>query len=130
MYLEGVSTTSASPPLAAVMMALMGETSPAPIGATAAVSLSGKVGIAIVDIAAPDMLRVKTAAVVVGIIVGEIARSDRQVKSTAAPATAMLDRDHTIPGAFIPGTCAGLERGRPGRCGIGHWRDGEETDRR
>jgi hypothetical protein len=123
MYLEGASATSASPPLAAVMMALMGETSPAPIGATAAVSLFGKVGIAIVDIAAPDMLRVKPAAVVVRIIVGEIVRTYRQVEPSTAAAT--LDLNHIIPGTFT-----GLEKGRPGRCGIGHWRDGEETDRR
>jgi hypothetical protein len=30
---------------------------------------------------------------------------------------------------MIPGVFAGLQNGRPDRCGIGRWRNAEETDR-
>ena len=85
-----------------------------PIGAWAAVSwmITASVGvrITIVDIARTDMRRIMTAVVVVGPIIGEIARSYRQVRPWAA--ATMLDLNHIIPGAF-----AGLQKGLPGRCG-------------
>ena len=89
-----------------------------PIGASAAVSriinASVVVWITIVDIAWTDMRRIMTAAEVVGPIIGLIARSYRQVRPWAA--ATMLDLNHIIPGAF-----AGLQKGLPGRCGLGLW---------
>ena len=85
-----------------------------PIGASAAVSriitASVVVRITIVDIARSDMRRKITAVVVVGPIIGEIARSYRQVRPWAA--ATMLDLNHIIRGAF-----AGLHKVLPGRCG-------------
>ena len=86
-----------------------------PIGAHAAVSLiitasSVVVRITIVDIARTDMRRIITAVVVIGPIIGEIARSYRQVRPWAA--ATMLDLNHIIRGAF-----AGLHKVLPGRCG-------------
>ena len=56
------------------------------------------------------MRRIMTAVVVVGPIIGEIARSYRHVRPWAA--ATILDLNHIVPGAF-----AGLQKGLPGRCG-------------
>jgi hypothetical protein len=72
-----------------------------PIGASPAISrtASVRVRIAIIDIArTADARRIMTAVVVVGIIIGEIARSYRQVRPSAA--ATILDLNHIIPGAF------------------------------
>lgn len=86
-----------------------------PIGAAAAVSRTASVGVrkAIVDIARTDVRRVMPAVVVVGPIIGEIARSYGQVRPWGA--ATILDLDHIFPGAF-----AGLQNGLPGRCGVPH----------
>src|SRR5262245_41565863 len=59
-----------------------------------------------------------TAAVIVGIVVSEIARSYRQVKPRAA--VTLLDLDQIVPRAF-----AGLQHDLRGRCGI--WADASQT---
>src|SRR3990172_10605077 len=68
------------------------------------------------------MRRIITAAVVVGIIIVDIARTYRQVNPWAAATT--FDLNKIIPGAF-----AVFQKGRHCRCGIGHWRNAEEADR-
>src|SRR5262245_39728917 len=60
-----------------------------------------------------------TAAVIVGIVISEIARRYRQVKPGAA--VTMLDLNHIVPRGF-----AGLQRDLRGRCGI--WADASQTD--
>jgi ABC-type branched-subunit amino acid transport system ATPase component len=90
-----------------------------PIGASAAtvsriITASVVVRITIVDIARTDIRRIMTTVIVIGPIIGEIARSYRQVRPWAA--ATMLDLNHIISGAF-----AGLQKGLPGRCCIGHW---------
>lgn len=52
---------------------------------------------AVVDIARTDVCRIEAAPVVVGIIVGEIVRADRQVERLAA--ATMLDLNQ-ITGSF------------------------------
>jgi hypothetical protein len=88
-----------------------------PIGASTAVSrvmtASVVVRITIVHISGTDMPRIITAVVVVWPIIGEIARSYGQVRPWAA--TTMLDLNHINPGAF-----AGVQKGLPDPCGIGH----------
>src|SRR5262245_51795936 len=61
-----------------------------------------------------------TAAVIVGIVISEIARRYGQVKPWAA--AAMLDLDYIVRCAFI-----GLHHDQPGRCGI--WANASQTDR-
>ena len=92
-----------------------------PIGASAAVSRTASVGvrITIVDIAGTDMRRIMPAVVIVGPIIGEIARSYRQVRPWGA--ATMLDLDHIVPGAF-----AGFQNGLPGGCGA-PYNDGQQA---
>jgi hypothetical protein len=86
------------------------------------VSTITAVVVGIVDIA-PDMRRVMTAAVVVGIITVDRAWTYRQGNSYAV--ATRFDRNHMIPAAL-----AGLHIEPPIRVGsIGHWRNAEETDR-
>jgi hypothetical protein len=75
------------------------DTSPILGGAAAVVSLS-VVGITVVDVAGTNMLGIKAAPTVVGIIVGAV-RNDRHIErsATAAPPT-MLDLNHEIAGAI------------------------------
>jgi hypothetical protein len=77
------------------------------------------VRIIVVDIARTDMRRIVTAPEVIGPIIGEIARRDRQVRPWTA--TAILDLNH-IPGGFVE-----LQKGLPGRSGIGHWDNASYT---
>jgi hypothetical protein len=91
------------------------------IGASAAVSRIITVAEGIVDIP-PYMRRIITAAVVVGIIIVDISRTYRQVNPWAAATT--FAPQHIILGAF-----AGFQNGFPRRCGTGHRRNAEETDR-
>jgi hypothetical protein len=84
-------------------MAQTGRAISVTTGASLAVSLIINadvvgVGIAIVDIAATDTRRIMTAAVVVGVIVGDIWNYG-QVEPWAAAGTT-LDLDHMTPGAF------------------------------
>src|SRR5262245_31376579 len=75
--------------------------------------------IAIVDVARRDVGRIVTAAVIVGIVIGEIARRCRQVEPRAA--ATVLDLNHIVPAAF-----AGLLKDQPGRCGT--WVNASQTD--
>ncbi len=126
LYAFSISNKVRAAPIVFVSIALIVDASPGvhpsssqglrgPIGAYSAVSLiitasSVVVRITIVDIARTDMRRIMTAVVVVGPIIGEIARSYRQVRPWAA--ATMLDLNHIIRGAF-----AGLHKVLPGRCG-------------
>jgi hypothetical protein len=121
-----LSDKASAGPIVFVFIALIVDASPGvhpssaqrlrrPIGAYTAVSLiitasSVVVRVTVVDIARTDMRRIMTAVVVVGPIIGEIARSYRQVRPWAA--ATMLDLNHIIRGAF-----AGLHKVLPGRCG-------------
>jgi hypothetical protein len=77
--------------------------------------------VGIVDVA-PYMRRIMTAAVVVGIIIVDIAWTDRQVNPYAAAGT--FDLNYMTPDAL-----AGLQIGSSPRFGIGHWRNAKNTDR-
>jgi hypothetical protein len=93
----------------------IGGAFPLPFRASATVfrliRASGIGGITIVDIAWTNMRRVITTAVVIGIIIGDI-RDYRQVKPMAV--SAISDLYHIIAGDF-----AGMQKGLPGRRGIG-----------
>jgi hypothetical protein len=98
-----------------------------PVGASAAVSriipaLVVVEGIAIVDKARAYMGRIIAAAVVVGVIIVEIAWSYGQVKPRAA--AAILDLNHIVPNVY-----AGIQKGRAGRYRAGSRRDAKEADR-
>jgi hypothetical protein len=96
-----------------------------PIGAAAAISGTSSVGvgIGIIDIArAADMRGIMAAVVVVGVIIGEVAGSDRQDRPRRA--ATVLDRDHNIAG-----TRARLRKRLPSRCGIGYMASASRTHR-
>jgi hypothetical protein len=101
-----------------VLVTPIGDASAVPFRASAAVS---RIIIAFVvvdgimiDVARTYMRRIVTAAVVVGIIISEIGRTYTQLKPWAV--ATMFDLNHIIPGAF-----GGIQKGLPGRRGIGHW---------
>jgi hypothetical protein len=77
--------------------------------------------IGIVDVPA-YVGRVVTAAIVIGIIIVDIARAYGQVNPYAAATT--FDFDDIVREAL-----AELWKGLPGRCGIDHGRDAQETGR-
>jgi len=71
-------------------------------------------GITIVGIPWTYMPRIITAAVIVGIIIIERARTYGQVNPSVA--VTIFDLNHIIPGAF-----AEIQKRLPGRRGIGDW---------
>src|SRR5262245_42564440 len=77
--------------------------------------------VGIVDIA-PDMRRIVTAAVVVGIVTVDGARTYRQGNAWATGTRS--DRNHTTFDDL-----GGLQIGPPVCVGSGGWRNAEETDR-
>jgi hypothetical protein len=99
--------------------------SPMPVGAPAA-AMSRRVSRPVVgegifiDIAGAYVGRVIAAAVIVGIIVGKIARSYR--KDNPGAAASMLDFNHTVADAF-----RGLQWRQPDRRGVGCWAEARWT---
>jgi hypothetical protein len=93
-----------------VSMAPFGDASAVPMGASAAVSrrvIVAVAGGAVVGVAWTYAVWIVTAAVIVGVIVIEIARTDRQVNLWAvvtigvmAVPMAIFDLGHVIPSAF------------------------------
>jgi hypothetical protein len=111
-----------------VSMTPFGDAFAVPMGALAAVSRRIIIAVAggtVIGVARTYTVGIITAAVIVGVIVIEIARTDRQVNLRAvvmvmAVTVAIFDLGYVIPSAFgkIP------LKELPGRRGIGHWSKG------